>query len=100
MDYNEPELKVASYSKTAKTATLSIKLGDAVLFQKSVKLIAGFNAVDYDYSMDEKAVKSFNKDRETEVKLAENGKYYLPKGEYLLEISTDKEASSQALILK
>ena len=45
-------------------------------------------------------VDAFNEAQEMSVEPADNGKYYLPKGEYTLDINVNGSSSSQALILK
>ncbi|NOY47651.1 MAG: hypothetical protein GXO84_05560, partial [Chlorobi bacterium] len=51
----------------------------------------GFNYLQYDLSITEVGKKALQKaDTKIKVKKAQNGKYYLPKGKYTIQVGTEK----------
>ncbi len=82
----EPKVSVQYYTPNGGSATLEVRTGDGVVIQQ-VDLVAekGFNIYDYDLSVSERGKKSLAK-KDIELKAADNGKYYLPKGEYSISI--------------
>jgi archaellum component FlaF (FlaF/FlaG flagellin family) len=51
----------------------------------------GFNTVDYDLTITEKGQKTLMKDNTSiTINKAKNGKYYLPKGTYTIQIEGEK----------
>jgi hypothetical protein len=73
-----------------------------------VELHAGFNRIPFDLSFDEMQVKPLldilNKDKkvgeEVAIRKADNGKYYLPKGEYVVMLTGDFGSKSKALTIE
>ena len=78
------------YSLKAEKKTLKIISEDNILLNEiSVHAIKGFNAVDYNLTISEKASKTLQKKHsQLKINKAENGTYYLPKGDYLLKTDT------------
>ncbi|MEM9680899.1 MAG: glycosyl hydrolase, partial [Bacteroidota bacterium] len=84
----EPETTIKFFSNTGgkKTITISSK-GGATLNTMSVEADKGFNYVDYNLELSEKGRKALLKeDTSIDIDKADNGKYYLPKGEYSVEV--------------
>ncbi|MGB0982477.1 MAG: WD40/YVTN/BNR-like repeat-containing protein [Saprospiraceae bacterium] len=90
----EPKRTIPFYSKNANKATIKVIYNDIVLKEIKVDAVQGLNYVDYDLTIDknnskyEKALSS--DDKKIEVKKADNGKRYLKKGEYTIEISVNE----------
>ena len=87
-DYFTPSVKVAYYSKSTNKGTAKIISEDGILLnQLELSADKGYNSFDYDLSILEKGRKDFSKKNKTiSLRKAANGKYYLPKGEYTMEL--------------
>ncbi|CAM1361527.1 WD40/YVTN/BNR-like repeat-containing protein [Tenacibaculum xiamenense] len=89
---NTPKHAVAFFSDSDKKVDLTVKSGDIVVNTISVNANKGFNEATYDVSFSEKGKKAYlKKNKETDLKKAKNGKYYLPKGKYTVEYSGEKQ---------
>ena len=89
---NEPSINIKFYSNKSEEKTIKIlSENNSELNQIKVKVDKGFNVVAYDLSISEKAKKTLMKEN-TSIKInkADNGKYYLPKGEYGIQIGSEK----------
>ena len=66
-----------------------------------MKISKGLHKVDYDLSIDEKTKTALEK-KDTKIKIsqAENKKYYLPAGNYTIELDANGKRETQTLILK
>jgi len=85
----EPTTAFVLYSKYNKKYTISIE-SDKGLKLHSIDLNAdaGFNYVNYDLSISEKAKNILMKEKPSlKIEKAKNGKYYLPKGTYNVKIN-------------
>lgn len=88
----EQRIRVNFYTAHDGSAELSVYQGKTkILHQENVQVKAGFNHIDYDGSVKETASKQFN----PVIKIAEDGKYYLPQGNYriVLKIGTFSETT-------
>ena len=95
----EPKLTIPVFVKSSGSAKVNIKTAKGVLLTSMDRsLNAGLNYVDYDLSIDnfaaqklERSLNEGEKDKDAHVKIKEkkNGKYYLYKGTYTLEILKD-----------
>ena len=100
-DAFEPEVTVDFYSPAAGKATVTITNAAGVEVQRmQVQADKGFNTMNYDLSMSSKAQKALSKDKSAGVYPAQNGKYYLPKGDYTITIKAGGSSASSALSLK
>ncbi len=88
----EPSVTIKFYANNAGKEELKIlSKNNTVLSTLTVDADKGFNYVDYDLSLSEKAKKALVKEFDNlEVKQAKNGKYYLPKGTYIIQINAEK----------
>ena len=82
----EPKVTVQYYTPNAGKTTLEVRTGTGTVVQR-YELVAdkGVNTYDYDLSVSEKEKRSLAK-KDMDLKVADNGKYYLPKGEYTISI--------------
>lgn len=105
-DLKEPELTVNFFTKVNKIINFSIKTKDGLVVKKGViNADSGLNAFIYNLDIDEKikadlekeinpkpSDKKEKKDRKTdkpiELKKADSGKFYLPKGTYSIELES------------
>ncbi|WOD44778.1 VPS10 domain-containing protein [Hwangdonia lutea] len=88
----EPSMDIKFYSKNNGVQTIKIlSENQSELHQIIEKAVKGFNTVAYDLTISEKAKKILMKEN-TSIKInkAENGKYYLPKGKYGVQIGSEK----------
>ena len=95
----EPEVKIQFYSPQDAKATITLKTEEGKELQQfSVEASRGVNVLNYDCAISEKGVKTLT-NSDLEIKKAENGKYYLPKGKYSVVLKLmDKSASTVFLI--
>ncbi|MDY7394467.1 glycosyl hydrolase [Aureibaculum sp. 2210JD6-5] len=97
----EPKIDVSYFVSNASDVTLEVLADDKnVLYSKTLKADNGYNYTDYDFTVSEKSLKSYFGKKKIELKKADNEKYYLPKGEYILRVSSGKESASKKLIIK
>lgn len=98
-EVNEPKAKIQFYSPQAGNANITIKTEEGKeLQQVSMEASRGVNVLNYDCAISEKGVKTLATS-DLEIKKAENGKYYLPKGKYRVVLKLrDKSASTVFLI--
>lgn len=85
---NTPKLKISFYEPLAKKVTLSFYLKNEKVNGIEVEAKKGFNEVIFDVSFNEKGLQKY-KDKINDVilKAAKNGKTYLPKGTYTLQLN-------------
>ncbi|WP_188373041.1 WD40/YVTN/BNR-like repeat-containing protein [Winogradskyella haliclonae] len=88
LDAFEPEATIKFFSNTSGEKTIKIvSEKGAELNRISVKADKGFNYTDYNLELTKKGRKALMKeDTSIDVNEASNRKYYLPKGEYKIEI--------------
>ena len=65
-----------------------------------IEAAKGVNVMAYDLTLSSKAQKEMSKDKSAGIYPAQNGKYYLPKGEYTIVISSAGMEASTPLTLK
>ncbi len=95
---NTPNMTVSYFvSKAGKYSVEILAEDETKLNSFSVNAEKGFNYFDYDLSVSEKSIKNYFSKKEIKVKKADNGDYFLPKGEYRIKISGNKGNSIQKL---
>lgn len=98
----EPNAKIAFY--TAKKGSSTIKISthnDITINLFETETDRGINYFDYDLTFSEKGKKTFDKkNKNITLKEAPNGKYYLPKGKYTIETSTNGGTSKKQFEVK
>lgn len=104
-----PERQIVFYLNYAiKNAISNIRIlsaGGVVLHEMTDESEAGINIVNYDLTMNEKAVADLQKEmqakakdgKEVKIGAAGNGKYYLPVGEYTVEVRAGESVEKQTL---
>jgi hypothetical protein len=104
-----PERQIVFYLNYAiKNAISNIRIlsaGGVVLHEMTDESEAGINIVNYDLTMNEKAVADLQKEmqakakdgKEIKISAAGNGKYYLPVGEYTVEVRAGESVEKQTL---
>jgi photosystem II stability/assembly factor-like uncharacterized protein len=96
----EPKVKIQFYSPQAGKATISIKTEDGKeLKSLFIETVKGVNIIEYDLSISEKGMKVLEKEN-VKIKKAENGKYYLPKGQYKLGMNLSTKYSTIVFSIK
>jgi hypothetical protein len=91
-DAYEPSKTIQFYSNTSDEKTMKIlSENGAELNSFKLKVDKGFNYTDYDLTLSEKGKKALEKaNKELKIGKSGNGKYYLPKGVYTIEIGDAK----------
>ncbi|MCA0152527.1 WD40/YVTN/BNR-like repeat-containing protein [Winogradskyella vincentii] len=92
LDAFEPEKTIQFYSNTSGSKTLKVlSEKGAELNILSINSDKGFNYVHYNLAITEKGRKALMKENTSiDINKASNGKYYLPKGKYILKIGDAK----------
>jgi len=98
----EPSTTIKFYSANSGKRTIIIRSNkNEQLNTIEVEVSKGFNYVDYDLTISEKGRKKLLKENTSiDINKAKNGKYYLPKGNYTVEISSRKLKKSTDLIIE
>ncbi len=99
---SEPEISVGFYTSKPGAATLSIKSNKGiVLFTKKQDVEKGFNSFTYDLSLSESGKTALIKEDKTVViEKKKNTKYYLPKGNYTVEVSINGNTEKKEMALE
>ena len=96
----EPKTKIQFYSPQTGKATITISTEDGKELQKFlVEATKGINLFEYDHSVSDKGVKAFQK-MDVKINKADNGKYYLQKGKYKLDVSMLNYNTTKTLVLE
>ena len=105
-----PEMKIPVYSKNSSAATLTVKSSDdLVLNTVTVEAFSGLYYLPYDLTVSEEAKEAYQaelnraskaNEKPILVKQADNGKIYLRKGQYTLEIEKNGEKAIVEIELK
>jgi hypothetical protein len=99
-DPYEPSVDIQFYSPSEGKAAISVFSEDGKELQQwKVDAVKGFNLSKYDVSLSEKGVKNLEKGG-SKISKAQNGKYYLPKGNFVLEVSISGKSAKQNLEIK
>ncbi|MDN3722886.1 glycosyl hydrolase [Aequorivita sp. SDUM287046] len=99
-EVNEPKTTFQFYVPQIEKAIITINSEDGKeLHQITVDAEKGVNTVEYDLSISEKSSKLLEKN-DVKVKQAENGKFYLPKGKYIVKVSANGKAAISELEVK
>jgi hypothetical protein len=91
-DNFEQSTSIAFYTNTSGEKTIKI-LNEKDIELNSIKVNAekGFNYTNYDLTLTESAKTAMlESDTSLEINAADNGKYYLPKGKYTVQIDDEK----------
>jgi len=96
----EPNVGVQFYSPSEGKATISIQTEDDTEVQKfQHDASKGYNLAEYDLSLSSKGKKELEK-MDINVRKADNGVYYLPKGKYVVHISVAGKSNKTSLEIK
>jgi len=98
----EPDIRIQLFSKTKAKATIQIRAKNNDILQEFTTTIEkGFNTINYDLSITESGKELLEKSTESLIiPKKKNSKYYLPKGEYNILASSNKENSNIKLIIE
>lgn len=88
----EPSLDIKVFVKKSGNQTITISSENGKeLNQIQTNLDKGFNYIEYDLTMTEKGRKALMKENsEIDINKAQNEKYYLPKGKYIIQLNGEK----------
>jgi hypothetical protein len=93
----ERTIRIDFFTKQSGPVVMQVVFGKyKKVFECSKEVKAGFNHFDYDGSIEAAAAKLFN----PKIMQAENGKYYLPKGDYRVILSQSNETVNTWLRMK
>ncbi|PHQ57422.1 MAG: glycosyl hydrolase [Lutibacter sp.] len=97
----KPSISIPYYVLNSGEYTIEILAEDGTkLISFNVEAVKGFNYFEYDVSVLEKTVKKYFSKKDISVKIAKNDTYYLPKGAYLIKVSSGKNSAEQKFIIK
>lgn len=99
---DEPTITVPIYSSKKTEATITIKTEDGDNLQQfTSSLEKGFNTINYDITISEKGKEILENSTELiEIAKKKNGKYYLPKGEYIIEVNANSNKTNTSLVIE
>jgi photosystem II stability/assembly factor-like uncharacterized protein len=88
----EPSVSIAFYANSGGAQRITIRSeGGAELSTLTIEADKGFNYADYDLSITEAGQKALETENDDlEIKKAMNGKWYLPKGTYIIQINSEQ----------
>ncbi|MEM9886035.1 MAG: glycosyl hydrolase [Bacteroidota bacterium] len=103
----EPEMQIPYFTKAAGEVAFSIaakEQPDFELYTWSKEVPKGLNYETYHFHLDEAKIEKMQqwlkgKDKDVKLEKADNGKYYLPKGEYVVKLKKGKTVKEEALVL-
>ena len=99
----EPEVEISWYSKKQAKLILNIYSESGEKLQtKTISSSQGLQSWVYDLSISEKLLKQASKkdDKLKEVKAADNGKFYLTKGSFKIELVMGGDVVSEKLVIE
>lgn len=98
----EPSTALSFYAGNPGNATLAIKTAKgATLYSNTLQVEKGFQTYDYDLTLTENGRKAYLKEnKETKIDKSSNGKYYLPKGNYTVEVTLNGVKKSSELVVE
>ena len=100
LDPYVPNTEFVFYASQAGKAKISIKNKEGLTVNEfEADAQKGFNQVDYDLSISEKAAKKLPKEKQPK-KNKTTGKYYIPKGEYRVEVKLNAATGSEKLLIE
>ena len=95
-----PSTPIKWYQNQAGPAHITVELEGATAFTIEVQGTKGLQVWSYSLNLDKDLVKSFEKKSKKSLKAASDGTYYLPKGNYTLQIASGAAESKQPLIIE
>jgi len=97
----EPSVTIPYYVMNSGKYVVEVLTEDSTkLMSFNINAVKGYNYFDYDLSVTEDRVTNYFFKNDISVKQAKNEKYYLPKGNYIIKISGDKQSAEQEFIIK
>lgn len=89
----EPKAEIWFYSNSDSDVVLQIVNDQKeIVYTQNIKCIKGLNKYDYDLSLNQEAASKWNaKNKDIKIKIAENGKNYLPVSKYKISIQKGQE---------
>lgn len=86
-----PEITIPFYSQGSKSRTLEIYSGDTRVNVVKVDAGKGYNEATFDLSFSKAGKRDYEKaNKDTKIRAAKNGVFYLPKGKYIVKIGSEK----------
>ncbi len=109
-EFSELKVKIPFFANTSGNTSLALKLPDGTLLRQ-MKMAAGrgINYYEYDLSIDKQAARRLQsainkelkaKDEAVKIREAKNGKYYLHKEKYIVEIIKDGKRVKKELMIE
>ncbi|MEN1784389.1 MAG: glycosyl hydrolase [Bacteroidota bacterium] len=95
---NTPGVDLFFYTSKAGEATASIATSDGITVSAvTIPMVRGINILSYDVAFSKAGKKDFLRKRKTSLKMADNGKTYLPKGNYQITLRGNNNSQSTPL---
>ena len=95
-----PSLPIRFYTENAGRVNLSIENENGTVYSNYISANKGINVYDFDYSIGPAGI-SYLKDKEGKsMEAADDGKYYLPAGEYTIKLQQADASAETNLELK
>ncbi len=109
---NEPKVKIPIFCKTEGNVTFTVRNEKFLLKRFEATVVKGLNYIDYDLTIKEDMQKNYEGyllentkdkdklDKKIEVKKADNGKIYLQKGKFIVDMEKDGQKEAAELIIE
>lgn len=95
----EPGVSIQYYAPSEGNVTITVETEDGKELQKfQHEGVKGINVTNYDLTLSTKGKKAMDIG-EVKIKKAENGKYYLPKGTYIIRFNTNVTSKNSKLLI-
>jgi hypothetical protein len=107
---NEPKVKIPIYCKTEGKVTFTVRNDKFLLKRFEANVVKGLNYVDYDLTIKEDMQKNYESylaenqkdksEKKVDVKKADNGKIYLQKGKFIVDMEKDGQKEAAELVIE
>lgn len=96
-----PKYNFSVFAPESKKVNMSIALEDETnLHSMEYNLPKGISIQEYDLTITKRAAEKIEEKNKTTIEAQQNGKYYLPKGSYIVTIKSGRAEHSQTLVVK
>jgi len=95
-----PTLPIRFLSQNNGRAMLSIENENGTVYSNSIKVSKGVNVYNFNYSIGPAGIGMFGGGKKDKLKAADDGKYYLPAGEYTIKLVQGDYSDETKLELK
>ena len=93
-------LPIRFYTPTAGRVQVNIENEKGVIYGNYIQVQEGVNVYEFDYSIGSAGLAYLKSDKKDKIEAADDGKYYLPAGEYTISLTQGNDKASTKFELK